>query len=174
MSAKRALVTIALAALLFAQCCDRALAAASVTVSVVSGSPVSFAPTDIINAAFPATGTLTATMTVTTTSGGGGGSIALTAPASVTGSGGSIFNPVLISFSCARGTAGTWFVPAGTQTIVPGGTSAACATITANQTSQTGTFVITYTINDRYDSAAPLDADTWNATSGFSIVATAN
>jgi hypothetical protein len=168
---RRALTVISLVAFLLAWCGERALAAPGVTVTVQRGSPVSFAPTDLTNAAFPATATLTARLTITTMT---GGSIAIWAPASVIGSLGSTLSPALISFSCARGSAGAWFVPTGTETIVAGGTSAACATISANQTGRTGTFVITYTIDDRCDSTSPLDADIWTATNSFLIVATAN
>ncbi len=172
---RRALTAIAGAALFIVQCSAPAAAAApSVTVSVVTGSPISFLPTNVTNAAFPAVGTLTATITVTTSITGGGGNIALRAPASMTGSHGSALNIGLISVSCARGTAGSWFVPTATVVLVPGGTSAACATIPANQVGKSGTFVISFTINDRYDATLPVDADIWAATSGFSIVATAN
>ncbi len=174
-STRRALVSIALAACAFVFCGEGALAAASVSVSISSGTPVVWVIPDVTNAALaPNTGVMTGSITVTTTAGGGGGTVAISAPANFAGTGGSTIDLGLIKATCARGTAGTWFVPASAVTIVPGGTSAACATILSNESGKTGTFTVSFTINDRYDSVAPIDADTWEAVNNFSIVATAN
>ncbi|MBV8750207.1 MAG: hypothetical protein JO103_10895 [Candidatus Eremiobacteraeota bacterium] len=146
-------------------------AVATISLSITSGNPIQFAPTDVTNASFPATATMTVSLNITTLL-GGGGTIAVVAPASIVGSGGNALDPSLITFTCTRGTAGTWFNSTGVVTVVPGGTSAACATIPSNTVLASGTFIVSMFINDRYDAPHPLPADTWSS-GAFSVLGTA-
>ena len=167
---RAALLIGAVSATFFASCLATARAVTPVVkLTIASGSPVTFVPTNITNGAFPADGTMTVDLTITTTATGGGGGIALSAPTTLTATNGSTLDPALISFTCKRGTAGSWFIPGGTVTLVPGGITSACATFQENVNNQSGTFIITFTINDLYNSISPLVAATWPATSGFTV-----
>jgi hypothetical protein len=144
-----------------------ALAApASITLTVTGGGAVHFTSNDNTSIAQAASAPMTASVTVTTKI-GGGGQIWIDSPADPVGLGGATLNLSLITVTCVDTGASGWFNN-GSATLVPGGPSAACATINAKINNKTTTFRVTFTIDVR-----TIIGDTWSAVPGFSLAGSA-
>jgi hypothetical protein len=139
---------------------------ASISFVVNAGGSVQFHSLDNTSSALPAGGTMTATVTVTTNT-AGGGQVWIVSPANPLGAGGARLDLSTITVTCVDAEGNGWLNP-GSAKLVPGGHSAPCATISSNVNNQATRMTITFTMDVR--SAI---ADTWSATSGFSLGGTA-
>ena len=135
---------------------------ASIAFNITGGSAVLFTSGNNTSSSLAAGAPLTGTVTVTTKN-GGGGQVWINSPANPIGAGGATLNLALITVTCIDTGASGWFHN-GSATLVPGGSSATCATIDPKINNQTTTMQITFTIDAR-----TLIADTWSATGGFSL-----
>jgi len=139
---------------------------ASITITVTGGGAVHFTSVDNTTVALAAGAPLTTSITVTTKN-GGGGSIWIDSPANPIGAGGATLDLALITVTCVD-TGGSGWLNGGSATLVPGGPSAACATLSANVNNKTTTMKVTFTIDSR-----TVIGDVWSATPGFSLAGTA-
>jgi hypothetical protein len=139
---------------------------ASISLTVTGGRAVKFTSSDNTSAALAAGAPLTASVTVTTKN-GGGGQIWVASPANPVGTGGATLNLALITVTCVD-TGGSGWLNGGSATLVPGGPSAACATLNANVNNKTTTLKVTFTMDAR-----TVIGDVWSATPGFSLAGTA-
>ncbi len=139
---------------------------ASITLTVTGGGAVKFTSGDNTSTALAAGAPLTASIRVTTKN-GGGGSIWIDSPANPTGAGGATLNLALITVTCVD-TGGSGWLNGGSATLVPGGPSAACATLGAQVNNKTTTLRVTFTMDAR-----TVIGDVWSATPGFSLAGTA-
>jgi hypothetical protein len=135
---------------------------ASISFSVDAGGAVKFNSIDRTSTALPAGGPMTATVTVTTNN-AGGGQVWIVSPANPLGAGGARLDLSTITVTCVDEEGNGW-LNGGSATLVPGGHSAACATISPNVLNQNTRMTITFTMDVRN-----AIADTWSATSGFSL-----
>jgi hypothetical protein len=138
----------------------------SIKFTVTAGGALNFTSTDNTSSVPASGGPMSATVTVTTQN-LGGGQVWINSPANPIGTGGATLNLALITVTCTDGGSSGWLNP-GSATLVPGGSSAACATINANVNNQTTTLTITFTLDAR-----TITADTWTAAGGFKLAGSA-
>ena len=171
MTAVRALALCAAASIAAALIPAPALAVlASATVTIPGPRPaIAFTSNNITNPALPANTSIAAQITVTTSPVGGGGQLAISSPPSPIGTFGTVLNLSKITATCnlAPPPAASWFTN-GSATLVSNGQSGACATFGSGVTTQNANVTISFTLDAR-----SMPADTWGATSGFSLVASA-